>query len=430
MSTEPSPVDVLTDVPPQAWDALARGVRRAVEELASTQVPVALRPFSTFKPDALRDAAHARRAIADALVRDARFRGAVGEAIADDEQRAHAGQVDALTLRGEVGAERTVALLAVTEQWDALATLAAVLADERSARGTAVAEPTVTRADDTAAQVRALRKELAEATRREADLRRLVRQLTAERDVAQGEASQARERERALAAVLDSERADHRERLARARRKATRARRSSAAMQARITQIVGELSDLTLRLQAPIPADEQHARRTDSGADDDRAVPRGVRPATPGRPSRLPSGVDPESPTAVRALLQIPALRVFVDGYNVTKDDRGVPGVTLEEQRRWLVRLINGVVARYDVRPTVVFDGLADVGGEVPRARGVIVCFATEGTADEMLADLLAGLDDEVPALVVSSDREVRDAATAHGVNSVASDRFLAAVAG
>lgn len=431
MSSQPSPVDVLTDVAPQCWDVLARGVRRAVEKLPSAQVPVALRPFATFKPEALRDAPHARRAVAHALVGDARFRDAVAEAVADDELRARVSEIDAVALRAEVGADRALALLAVSEQWDAVATLAAVLADERAARGSAAAVPSAARRADVTAelqsQVRALRREVAEEKRGAADLRRQVRALTSERDAARGEAGQARDARDALAAQLDRERADHRERLARARRKAARARRSAAASDARIAEIVGELGELAARLQMPVRGDEQGlSDAEDAGGAD--AVPRGVGPATPGRPARLPAGVDPDSSAAVAALLQIPALRVFVDGYNATMDERGVPGLTLEEQRRWLVRLLNGVVARYDVRPTLVFDGRADVGAAVPRARGVLVCFATEGTADELLAELLDGLDDDAPALVVSSDREVRAAAAARRANTVTSGRFLTVV--
>jgi hypothetical protein len=441
VSTEPSPVDVLNDLPPAHWDALARAVRRAVDQLATAQVPVALRPFSTFKPAALRGAAHARRAVADALVRDVRFRVAVGEAVADDARRAWARQVDPATLRAEVGPDQAVALLAVTARWDALATLAAVLADEWSAQGLAAAEPAAVHPqDDTDAElqeeVRALRKVLQDAQRREADLRRLIHQLVGERDAAQAAATEARAEQRDLANVLDAERAEHRERLARARRKADEARQWAAASDERTSEVLAELADLTARLQAPLHVDQQDpavvvdASDGAGEAEDAGGVPRRVRPAVPGRPNRLPPGVDPERSAAVVSLLQVPGLRVFIDGYNVTKDVRGVPGLPLEQQRRWLVRMVNGVVARFDVRPTLVFDGRADIGGEVPRARGVIVCFTVDETADEMLVGMLDGLEADAPALVVSSDREVRKAATVRNVNSVASDRFIEAIVG
>jgi hypothetical protein len=116
-------------------------VRRAVDQLAPAQIPAALRPFSHWHPDALRDAARAREAVARALVSDARFRAEVAEMLADDDRRARAQAIDPLTLRAEVGADEAVALLAVTQQWSALATLAAALVDERSAAGHAASEP-------------------------------------------------------------------------------------------------------------------------------------------------------------------------------------------------------------------------------------------------------------------------------------------------
>lgn len=441
MSTEPSPVDVLNDLPPALWNSLARGVRRAVDQLPTAQVPVAVRPFSTFKPEALRGASHARRALADALVRDVRFRVAVSEAVADDAARAGASQVDPLTLRAEVGPDQAVALLAVTGQWDALATLAAALADERASRGVAAAEaaPDPPREDtvgELREEVRALQRTVQDAQRREAELRRLIQRLVAERDAAQSAAADARSEQQDLADVLDAERAEHRERLARARRKADEARQWAAASDERTSQVLAELADLATRLQEPLhvdhrdPLSEAGGSEDAEGVEDVVRVPRQVRPASPGRPNRLPPGVDPEGATAVLSLLQVPGLRVFIDGYNVTKDVRGVPALPLEQQRRWLVRMVNGVVARFDVRPTLVFDGRADTGGEVPRARGVIVCFTMEETADDMLVEMLDGLEADAPALVVSSDREIRDAAAVRGVNSVASDRFIAAVVG
>jgi hypothetical protein len=440
VSTEPSPVEVLTDLPPARWDALARAVRRAVDQLPTAQVPVAVRPFSTFKPEALRAASHARRAIAQALVRDVRFRVAVGEAVADDARRARATQVDPLTLRSEVGADQAVALLAVTAQWDALATLAAVLVDERSAQGGAAAEGAGTEAapgrprEDTVGrlqeEVRVLGRSLQDAQRRESELRRLIQRLVSERDAAQAGAAEARAERQGMADVLDAERAEHRERLARARRKADEARQWAAASDERTSQVLAELADLATRLRTPPRVERPAARGDGDGAGDAVGVPRWVRPASPGRPNRLPPGVDPEHSTAVVSLLQVPGLRVFIDGYNVTKDVRGVPGLPLEQQRRWLVRMVNGVVARFDIRPTLVFDGRADAGGEAPHARGVIVCFSFDETADEMLVGMLDALDADAPALVVSSDRAVRAAAEARNVNSVASDRFVDAIAG
>jgi hypothetical protein len=456
LSAELSPVDVLSELPASRWDVLARGVRRAVDQLSTAEVPVALRPFSHWHPEALRDASRARRAVASAVVSDARFRAEVAKTIAGDDLRARALTLDPVALRNQVGGDQAVALLAVTEQWEALATLAAVFADERSAANRTASEDMPVKglgsgsgSGDLHDQVRALRRKLQQAERREGELRRQLQRIEAERDHAQAAAQRAQGEQQALLERHDRERAAHRERLARLRRRVGMAERRAAESEQRRAQIVDELVALSERLRSPLPASHEGATRGvdgtgatgATGADvpagldvpaDAEAivVPQRVRPATPGRPCRLPGGVDPDSATAVAALLQIPGLRVFIDGYNVTWEPRAVPDAGLGEQRSWLVRQIGALVARYNIRPTVVFDGQADVEGTGPRARGVIVCFATEGTADELLVSMLDDLAADEPVLVVSSDREIRDAVTIRDANSVPAGAFVEALWG
>ena len=435
MEADTSPVDVLGDLPPSHWDALARGVRRAVDQLVTAQVPVGLRPFSRWHPDALRDAAPARRAVAEALVTDARFREEVAAAVAGAEARGAAMGTDPLALRGRVGDTRAVALLAVTGQWTALATLAAVLAEERAAAGQAAAETAPGVEDGTSREeARALRRQVQEAQRREDELRRLIQHLVAERDAARAAVADLEEQRRA--AVEDRDRAfvEHRERLARLRRRLRLAERASAAGAARQAEIIDELTALAARLRAApstmaAPDRSRPAPAAAGGDPPTPVLPWRVGPASSGRPARLPPGVDPEGATAVVALLQVPGLRLLVDGYNVTRDARGVPAAGLEQQRAWLVRIAGAVIARFDVRPTLVFDGQGDVNGVTPRARGVIVRFTSgDETADEALVALVDALPADQPALVVSSDREVRDAVMIRGANSAPARAFLEAV--
>lgn len=438
MGAEFSPVDVLSDLPAPRWDALARAVRRAVDQLTTAEVPVALRPFSHWHPEALRDASRARRAVALALVSDARFRAEVAKMIADDDRRARALALDPLALRNEVGGDQAVALLAVTEQWAALATLAAVLADERLAANRSASEdvpPKRSGAGDLNDQVRALRRKLQQAERREAELRRHLQRVEAERDDAWVAARRAQGEQEALLERHDRERAAHRERLARLRRRVSMAEGRAAESEQRRAQIVDELAALSERLRSPLAASQEGAAGAAAAGPAAAgpaavAVPQRVRAATPGRPCRLPVGVSPDSATAVVALLQIAGLRVLIDGYNVTREPRAVPDAGLAEQRAWLVRQVGALVARFDIRPTVVFDGRADVEGTGPRARGVIVCFTADETADELLVSLLDGLAADEPALVVSSDREIRDAVTIRDANSVPAGVFLEALWG
>jgi predicted RNA-binding protein with PIN domain len=59
----------------------------------------------------------------------------------------------------------------------------------------------------------------------------------------------------------------------------------------------------------------------------------------------------------------------------------------------------------------------------------VIVRFTADETADELLVALLDWLPADEPALVVTSDREVRAAAAVRGANSVSAGVFLDAIA-
>jgi hypothetical protein len=346
LSAEFSPVDVLSDLPAPLWDALARAVRRAVDQLTTAEVPVALRPFSHWHPEALRDASRARGAVAVALASDARFRAEVAKAVADEDQRARALALDPLTLRNEVGDDRAVALLAVTEQWAALATLAAVLADERSAASRTASEDAPAKgSEDLHDQVRALRRKLQQAERREGEVRRHLQRVEAERDHAQAAAQRAQSEQQALLERHDRERAAHRERLARLRRRVGMAERRAAESEQRRAQIVDDGADAGGVGADGADAGGAGAVGVATGATAGAgagaaamAVPHRVQPATPGRPCRLPAGVNPDSGTAVAALLQVAGLRVFIDGYNVTREPKAVPDAGLAEQRAWLVR--------------------------------------------------------------------------------------------
>ncbi len=128
------------------------------------------------------------------------------------------------------------------------------------------------------------------------------------------------------------------------------------------------------------------------------------RVATPGRPSRLPQGVTPGTAEAATALLN--AVRcVLVDGYNVTKQHRG--HLPLEQQRLWLVRLLEGFAARSGIRCRVVFDGDPLASPPAMSSRRVAVTFTTGGSADDELVAIVAALPAHEPVVVVTDDREL-----------------------
>ena len=121
----------------------------------------------------------------------------------------------------------------------------------------------------------------------------------------------------------------------------------------------------------------------------------------------MPARIAPGTRDEAAALLG-PGRIVLLDGYNITLNQQ--PQLSLEEQRRWLVRLSASAAARLRVRPTVVFDGAqggAIRSGERP-TRGVTVVFSAPGvTADDEI-DLAVAATDE-PIVVVTDDNGLRD---------------------
>lgn len=119
-------------------------------------------------------------------------------------------------------------------------------------------------------------------------------------------------------------------------------------------------------------------------------------------------------------------MRWLVDGYNVI---RRAPGLTVREQeslqagREALCRMLSAAARISGDQFTVVFDG-ARGGGTSSSGRGVRVVFSRASeSADHVLARLAS------PGVaVVSSDREVRQAADRRGAITISADEFLARV--
>lgn len=147
--------------------------------------------------------------------------------------------------------------------------------------------------------------------------------------------------------------------------------------------------------------------------------------AVPGRPSRLPANVAPGTVEAARELLE-PGRLVLVDGYNLTREHR--EHLDLEQQRTWLIRVLEGLAARRRVRPRVYFDGQGGPAGPWAAARGVQVRFSAEGTtADDEIVFAVAALPPDTPALVVTDDRELIERVEAYSVDRVGTRAFLSA---
>ncbi|MFD0902736.1 NYN domain-containing protein [Actinomadura sediminis] len=149
-------------------------------------------------------------------------------------------------------------------------------------------------------------------------------------------------------------------------------------------------------------------------------------PSTIGRPADAVGGMEPDTlthrtlpgralsdsdPQLLDRLLTLPQVHLVVDGYNVTKTGYGE--LPLADQRNRLVSGLGGLAAQTRAEVTCVFDG-ADLDGPVAIAapRGVRVKFSSPGqTADELIGELVRAEPPGRAVVVVSSDREVADAA-------------------
>lgn len=444
------PSEQLADLPSELWEPLLWAVRRAVDRLPRAELPSALRPFAGWKPDRLARK-RPRRAIAEALADDPVLREHVGQALQDRSAYDAAASEDARRLSRTYGEATAIAALAARGRWTDLATVAAGAADRVAAESRAAHEPTTRGEEPTDAQATRRRLEEALATvrqeretqRRRADaaeerLERANAELTELRRTVNDLRSQLSERDERIDSLRH--RADRR--VARLHRRIERAEARARVDDERVGEVADALDDLVRRLRGALDpeAGDHGVEAGDQGASagdapeeptqpSENAVPRDVAPAQPGRPCGLPPGLVDGTPAAVRALLQVPRLHVVVDGYNVTMAAR--PTADLDDQRRWLVQLGGAVVARFGRLVTLVFDGTDPGAGSMPSARGVRVVFsAGEETADERIVGLIEGLPGDVPALVVSGDREVASACADLGANISPVRAFLQAVGG
>jgi len=124
------------------------------------------------------------------------------------------------------------------------------------------------------------------------------------------------------------------------------------------------------------------------------------------------------------AMVRTPGVAVIVDGYNVSM--LAWPDASAAEQRERLCDALVEFQLRVRCEVTVVFDG-AEVPGVRPlRRRGLRIVFSAAGQeADDVVVDEVMFRPDDVPVIVVSSDREVEAGAEVEGAAVLTADEFL-----
>ncbi len=122
-------------------------------------------------------------------------------------------------------------------------------------------------------------------------------------------------------------------------------------------------------------------------------------------------------------------MRWLIDGYNVIRRDpdlRAAEARSLEAGRRALAAVVADVARRTGDHVVIVFDG-ARVRGVVPSRGQVEIVFSRPPeTADDVLVRLARTLRDG--AIVVTSDRTVRDASRRAGATVLTTEEFVGAL--
>ena len=170
---------------------------------------------------------------------------------------------------------------------------------------------------------------------------------------------------------------------------------------------------LERQLRAALPARSRGSRPPKS-----RSGTRKVLPAPP--------GLLEDSPEALGAWLKESGVRLLIDGYNVTKAQRGFGDLSLADQRDRLVQEIARLVRKHDVAATIVFDGSEVAPGTRRKSRlPVDVEYSNpDETADDHVIARLRSLPPD-PVVVVTNDKELQERARADSATIATSDQLL-----
>ncbi|MWK32910.1 RNA-binding protein [Actinomadura sp. J1-007] len=423
---------------------LPEAVRQSVVETAaellgalpSDEVPAQLRPFARF--ERRKRAKLAGQPIAALLEKDEAFRLRVAAPL----REAQPDLVDAVEARDVPPAADPVAVAAIAyllrpEGWTGLVEAAreelersasAVEGEAAERRVAALREELAAARSARAAELEKLRSELREAKSEVAELRRKLHDARAKARTAQDRAEE-------VAAVSERE-------LAAAREVATAADKELRKLRGRVGQAEANAEAARRAAREGRNVDDVRLRMLlDTLVDAAQGVRRELAlPSTIGRPADAVGGLEPErlahgalpgralsdsDPQLLDRLLTLPRVHLVVDGYNVTKSGYGE--LPLSDQRSRLLSGLGGLAAQTRAEVTCVFDGAElDAPVAIAAPRGVRVLFSRPGqTADELIGELVRAEPHGRALVVVSSDREVADAARRAGARPAPSTLLL-----
>jgi predicted RNA-binding protein with PIN domain len=142
----------------------------------------------------------------------------------------------------------------------------------------------------------------------------------------------------------------------------------------------------------------------------------------------VPKGRFEDAPETLGEWLR-PGVTLIVDGYNVTKAERGFGELELEVQRDRLIEETEKLARRKKVQGTIVFDGSEVPPGTSRRRKGTVrVEFsAPDEIADDHIVALIEAMPPD-PVVVVTNDRELQERARSLGATIARSDQLLALI--
>jgi predicted RNA-binding protein with PIN domain len=351
--------------------------------------------------------------------------GRHGEALASGESPEAVARVGiALGPEGEAAVQAAVDAAAKTraqaEAAAARSALAGAESELEQARARAEGEAAAARAAREA--VRNVRQELRRAEREIHSLSQRCRGL--EQEVARAEAavqaarSQAADEQRRLSGRIT----ELQGLLSEVQRQHRALRRSSTQIDPMVAEAVGALE-----------RDVAALRRATGLVTEGPRAPAGA-PAPPERrePLPVPAGRGADDPETLASWLAAPGVLVLVDGYNVSKHERGFPDRTLEDQRTLLLDLCRRVARRWSAELTVVFDGanVAPVPTRVPLGLVSVVFTDAGRTADDEIVARVNAAPPAHPVVVVSSDNELRERSAALGASVTRATALLGLAVG
>lgn len=450
-------------VPDALLGPLLDAAGQVLRGLEPSEVPSALRALATFDPRGLANAA-ARHQLRRALDGDDEFRARVVGVFAarpDVQEVLHGWEAEravdlAAAAADRGGLELWVSALYAAAPASADFGLGAGCAEDRHRRSDrALHEEARAASAELGVAQEARRRAERELAAVRTDLARLDADLREERRGRRDrEAAAKRRSDDAVRARHEAEAALERVRRdlelaeARAHREAERARSAeqrlregsreagsgTAAPAAPATAAVSSpdravLADVARRAR-DVAATLERLERAAAGGVRREPTPReppGPAPARAGRRRvalACPPGMLAEEPEAIEAMLRTPRVVLVVDGYNVSM--AAWPAMPVDQQRDRLVSALARLHLRLRCTAIVVFDG-SDVEGVRPRRTpGVRVVFSPAGEpADPLIVREAGELPEDVPVMVASSDREVRDGAAAGGATVVSADALL-----